>query len=309
MHHQIYNIKTSGCILVILFMLAGCGEQKSAEQVGSFSEGVTLTAESVDSTSTLATAPTLSNDNSKKDIVSYEQMELQTESTDIHSDQSVLLTPQVSKEDKSKQSTPTSIPPTIPTEQVSKQQQEQKQEKQEQKVKEQKDQQLTSTQAITINQSINNEESIPTPTKKSLIEQVKPTSAPNKETTKSKYQSISWNGFFDNEEQNTPSDDFWDLSEAKSTVQIKGFMGEILSLDKNWFLLIPEPGAECPFDNGDETYWNKIMIVYVEDKAKLRYTSKPLQITGRLDVGVKVDESGYKTMFRLYDAKFEEIKE
>ncbi|MCA1294434.1 hypothetical protein LBW89_15500 [Paenibacillus sp. alder61] len=120
-------------------------------------------------------------------------------------------------------------------------------------------------------------------------------------------QTISWSGFFDGEDQTTPSEQFWDLS--GTTVTIKGFMGEVLSFEKNWFLLIPEPGAECPFDNGDETYWNKIMIVFVPDDVKLRYKSEPLQVTGRLDVGIKIDESGYKTMFRLYDAKFKEIKE
>jgi hypothetical protein len=119
---------------------------------------------------------------------------------------------------------------------------------------------------------------------------------------------IGWDQFFDNEDQTTPSASFWDLSEERQTVNIKGFMGEVLSFDKNWFLLIPEPGAECPFDNGDETYWNKIMIVFVKDGTKLRYTSKPLKLEGRLDVGIKIDESGYKTMFRLYDATFEEIK-
>ncbi|MFF2885746.1 hypothetical protein [Paenibacillus sp. NPDC057967] len=134
----------------------------------------------------------------------------------------------------------------------------------------------------------------------------KPTSAGG---SSGKYPQIGWNEFFDNEEQTTPSDRFWDLADDRKTVQIKGFMGEVLSFDQNWFLLIPEPGAECPFDNGDETYWNKIMIVFVKDGSKLRYTNKPLKLTGRLDVGVKVDESGYKTMFRLYDAKFEEIKE
>ncbi|MZQ81923.1 hypothetical protein GQF01_07215 [Paenibacillus sp. 5J-6] len=118
---------------------------------------------------------------------------------------------------------------------------------------------------------------------------------------------INWDQFFDNEKQDTPSDRFWDMS--GKTVQIKGFMGEVLSFDKHWFLLIPKPGAECPFDNGDETYWNKIMIVFVPDDVKLRYTSGPLLITGKLDVGVKLDESGYKTMFRLYDASFEKIKE
>jgi hypothetical protein len=51
------------------------------------------------------------------------------------------------------------------------------------------------------------------------------------------------------------------------------------------------------------------MIVFVPESTKLRYTSGPLKITGRLDVGIKIDESGYKTMFRLYDAKFEKISE
>ncbi|MNG34203.1 hypothetical protein D3C84_1206360 [compost metagenome] len=51
------------------------------------------------------------------------------------------------------------------------------------------------------------------------------------------------------------------------------------------------------------------MIVYVPDTVKLRYTSGPLVISGKLDVGIKLDESGYKTMFRLYDASFEKMKE
>ncbi len=117
--------------------------------------------------------------------------------------------------------------------------------------------------------------------------------------------NINWNEFFDGSDQTRPSERFWDLSGSKVT--IKGFMGEVLSFEKNWFLLIPEPGAECPFDNGDETYWNKIMIVFVPEGSKLRYTSGPLEISGRLDVGIKIDESGYKTMFRLYDASFKSL--
>lgn len=117
---------------------------------------------------------------------------------------------------------------------------------------------------------------------------------------------LSWNEFFDNDLQNKPSQKFWDLQGKQ--VMIDGFMGEVLSFDGGWFLLIPAPGAECPFDNGDETYWNKIMIVFVKEKEGLRFTGGPLRITGRLDVGIKVDESNYKTMFRLYDATFEEIK-
>lgn len=32
-------------------------------------------------------------------------------------------------------------------------------------------------------------------------------------------------------------------------------------------------------------------MVFVPDDVKLRYKSEPLQITGRLDVGIKIDES------------------
>ncbi|MDD9268698.1 hypothetical protein ACFPES_16790 [Paenibacillus sp. GCM10023248] len=137
---------------------------------------------------------------------------------------------------------------------------------------------------------------------------VKPAASPeSSKPASTKGNEINWDQFFDDDKQDRPSERFWDMS--GKTVQIKGFMGEVLSFDKHWFLLIPKPGAECPFDNGDETYWNKIMIVFVPDDVKLRYTSGPLLITGKLDVGVKLDESGYKTMFRLYDASFEKIKE
>jgi hypothetical protein len=117
---------------------------------------------------------------------------------------------------------------------------------------------------------------------------------------------ITGDQFFDNNKQDTPSERFWDLK--GEDVVINGFMGEVRSLSGGWFLLIPEPGVECPFDNGDQSYWNKIMIVFVEDQKDLRFTSGPLRVEGRLDVGVKVDESNYKTMFRLYDAKFERLE-
>ncbi len=44
-----------------------------------------------------------------------------------------------------------------------------------------------------------------------------------------------------------------------------------------------------------------------ESFSTLRYTKEPLLVEGRLDVGIKVDESNYKTMFRLYDATFTPI--
>jgi hypothetical protein len=45
----------------------------------------------------------------------------------------------------------------------------------------------------------------------------------------------------------------------------------------------------------------------VKDKKGLRFTSGPLRLKGRLDVGIKVDELNYKAMFRLYDATFKRM--
>lgn len=116
---------------------------------------------------------------------------------------------------------------------------------------------------------------------------------------------IGWAEFFDDERQDRPSEKFWSLSEQRRTVALRGFMGEVFSFEKRWFLLIPAPGAECPFDNGDGTYWNKIVIVFPSPKTPIRFIPGPLKVVGRLDVGIKIDESGYKTMFRLYDAAVE----
>jgi len=114
--------------------------------------------------------------------------------------------------------------------------------------------------------------------------------------------TISWGEFFDDGDHTQPSKKFKELNGEQ--VSIKGWMGEVLNLGKGWFLLISEPGGECPFCSEDESFWNEIMLVFVEDSAQLRYTKEPLVVEGRLDVGIKVDESNFKTMFRLYDAAF-----
>lgn len=124
----------------------------------------------------------------------------------------------------------------------------------------------------------------------------------NENSTK---ETIKWGEFFDEGDQTTPSEKFKSLKDER--VEIKGWMGEVLNLNQGWFLLISAPGAECPFCSEDESYWNEIMIVFVDNASSLRYTKEPLLVEGTLDVGIKIDESNYKTMFRLYDATFTPI--
>jgi len=125
--------------------------------------------------------------------------------------------------------------------------------------------------------------------------------APESEAT-NKEETISWGEFFDDGDQTKPSEKFKSLKGDK--VSIEGWMGEVLHLRQGWFLLIKEPGGECPFCTEDESFWNEILIVFVDDPSTLRYTKEPLLVEGTLDVGIKIDESNYKTMFRLYDATF-----
>lgn len=114
---------------------------------------------------------------------------------------------------------------------------------------------------------------------------------------------ITWDDFFDGDDVTEPSERLKAL--RGETVTLTGWMGEVLNLGQGWFLLIPAPGADCPFCSEDGQFWNKIMIVFVEEPSALRYTKEQVQVTGRIDVGIKVDESNYKTMFRLYDAQFD----
>lgn len=124
----------------------------------------------------------------------------------------------------------------------------------------------------------------------------------NKSETTEEAKTITWGEFFDDGDHTKPSEKFSSLKGGK--VSIEGWMGEVLHLRQGWFLLIREPGGECPFCTEDESFWNEILIVFVEDPSNLRYTKEPLLVEGTLDVGVKIDESNYKTMFRLYDATF-----
>ncbi|MGL4523239.1 MAG: hypothetical protein ACRCWQ_11865, partial [Bacilli bacterium] len=87
-------------------------------------------------------------------------------------------------------------------------------------------------------------------------------------------------------------------------IELSAYMGEILELKDGWFLAIEQPGGECPFCSADGNFWNKIAVVYVKEKQFLRYVPEQMKITGTLDVGVRKDETGFKTMFRIYHAEF-----
>ncbi|WP_216624509.1 hypothetical protein [Paenibacillus foliorum] len=291
-------MKWISVIVGLAVLMSACGNKASEQEAHSFSEALPL----VQPQKTASASPTISED--KKPAV--EKPELKKAEPAASADAPAM---------NNNVALASTVPPKEP-----KKAEEQQQTKEQERTKEPeqakqsdppvKQAELAVKQAIETSAVVKSSEPLneAAPEEKKVTEKEKQEAAPAKKQAASANQSeIKWAEFFDNDKQTTPSNKFWDLSGKQ--VEIKGYMGEVLSMEKNWFLLIPQPGAECPFDNGDETYWNQIMIVYLPKGDKLRFTTGPLKITGRLDVGIKVDESGYKTMFRLYDAKFEKIKE
>ncbi|WP_034672082.1 hypothetical protein [Ectobacillus panaciterrae] len=133
-----------------------------------------------------------------------------------------------------------------------------------------------------------------------------PAIAPAPQEAAGEATSINWDDFFDNGDQTKPSKKFAGMNGKK--VVMEGYMGELISMKGGWFLLIPQPGAECPFCSNDQSYWNRIMIVFVKEPNHLRLIPGKVRVTATLDVGAKQDQSGYTTMFRLYHATFESAK-
>lgn len=163
------------------------------------------------------------------------------------------------------------------------------------------------TKVVDVEKTVQAEEKVAEVAATKLTSQVvKPTTTSSVKEATGEAVPITWNDFFDNGDQTKASKKFQSLSGEK--IVFEGYMGEIINMNKGWFLLIQKPGAECPFCSNDQTFWNKIMIVFVKNPEHLRYIQGKVRVTGTLDVNVKQDESGYTTMFRIYHATFESAK-
>ncbi|TYS17682.1 hypothetical protein FZC78_07420 [Rossellomorea vietnamensis] len=125
---------------------------------------------------------------------------------------------------------------------------------------------------------------------------------PIKPDTSGSIPVITWQDFFDDSSQSEPSEKLKALNGQK--VKITGFMGDALDFKGGWFLMIETDGGDCPFCSADESYWNKVMVIFAKNKNYLRNIPGGVEAEGILDVGIKEDETGYNTMFRLYDAEF-----
>lgn len=88
-------------------------------------------------------------------------------------------------------------------------------------------------------------------------------------------------------------------------VTMEGYMAPPLKPSLDFFVLTEVPLAICPFCASSADWPDNIIAVYL-DGMTTQPTSAPLRITGRLEIGSKVDAStGFVSMVRLYADKLE----
>jgi len=88
-------------------------------------------------------------------------------------------------------------------------------------------------------------------------------------------------------------------------VELLGFMDGILPRDGMYFMIIKEPTFLCPFHTTSFD-WGGFAAVFL--RRSTAYIDGPIVITGRLDVGGKLDEMGLVSYVRIYDATVERVR-
>lgn len=83
-------------------------------------------------------------------------------------------------------------------------------------------------------------------------------------------------------------------------VTMQGYMAPPLKASFNFFVLTKVPLAICPFCSSDADWPDDIVLVLINtDMEALPYT-KPLEVTGHLEVGGQVDpETGFYSLLRI----------
>lgn len=88
-------------------------------------------------------------------------------------------------------------------------------------------------------------------------------------------------------------------------VELLGFMDGILPRDGMYFMIIKEPTFLCPFHTTSFD-WAGFAAVFL--RRATEYMDGPIRVSGRLDVGRKLDEMGLESYVRIYDATVERVR-
>lgn len=85
------------------------------------------------------------------------------------------------------------------------------------------------------------------------------------------------------------------------TVEMNGYMAPPLKPKLDFFVLTRDPLAVCPFCTSASEWPPDIVMVLMPENVEIEATTRPLRVTGRLEVGIKRDEAtGFVSLVRLY---------
>ena len=90
-------------------------------------------------------------------------------------------------------------------------------------------------------------------------------------------------------------------------VTLTGYMATLSPLSGDYIYLMNLPYQSCPFCVPNTQQLANTMAVYAAGGSKFTYTDRPVQITGRLELGDFTDEYGYTYNYRIVDAKYEAV--
>lgn len=91
-------------------------------------------------------------------------------------------------------------------------------------------------------------------------------------------------------------------------VTMRGFMAPPLKAEAQFFVLTEIPMALCPFCSSDADWPANIVVVYLDDMQTFLPPSKPIEVTGTLEVGSWTDPvTGFVSLLRLRHSSFEAV--
>jgi len=90
-------------------------------------------------------------------------------------------------------------------------------------------------------------------------------------------------------------------------VTLTGYMATLSPLSGEYIYLMNLPYQSCPFCVPNTQQLSNTMAVYAAKGSTFTYTDRPVQITGRMELGDFTDEYGYTYNYRIVDAKYETV--
>ena len=91
------------------------------------------------------------------------------------------------------------------------------------------------------------------------------------------------------------------------TVTLTGYMATLSPLSGEYIYLMNLPYQSCPFCVPNTQQLANTMAVYAAKGDNFTYTDRPVQITGKLELGDFTDEYGYTYNYRIVDATYEAV--